>query len=168
MLLLNATYEPLRVVSWQKAMILWFQDKVDVLEAHELLIRSVSDQFPAPAVLKMRKYIKPRRQRFVRLSRENIFLRDDYECQYCMKNFSYRELTLDHVMPVSRGGGKTWENLVAACHSCNHKKGNRTPKEANMPLRRRPIPLKWSPAHDLQVKISSADERWTRYLELVR
>jgi 5-methylcytosine-specific restriction endonuclease McrA len=149
-------------------MILWFQEKVDVLVAHdEAKIRSVSSQVAAPAVVKMRRYIKPRQHRAVRLSRDNIFLRDDHTCQYCNKRFPVKELTLDHVMPVSRGGGKSWENLTTACHPCNRKKGNRTPAEAHMPLLSRPTKLAWSPTFDVQVKTEKVDVLWAPYLDML-
>lgn len=147
-------------------MILWFQEKVDILESHDVQIRSVRQHFPAPAVLKLRHYIQPKRYRRVRLSRENIFLRDDHTCQYCAKTFAYKDLTLDHVMPVSRGGPKSWKNLVTACHKCNHKKGNRTPKEANMDLLKKPVPLQWTPAFDVKARIKSVDEVWSPYLTI--
>jgi 5-methylcytosine-specific restriction endonuclease McrA len=163
-LLLNATYEPLQVVTWQRAMILWFQEKVDILESHTVYIRSVRQNYSAPAVLRLRYYIKPRRYRRVRLCRENIFLRDSYQCQYCAQTFPYKDLTLDHVMPVSRGGPKSWQNLVTACHKCNHKKGSQTPEEAHMPLLNPPKPLKWTPQLDMKVKIQQTEEAWSPYL----
>ncbi len=147
-------------------MILWFQEKVDILESHEILIRSVRHHFAVPAVLRLRSYIKPRTYRRVRLSRDNIFYRDNHECQYCGKHFHAKDLTLDHVMPVSRGGPKSWKNLVTACHKCNHKKGSRTPTEANMPLKKKPVPLPWTPQFDLRSRIRDDDERWTPYLGL--
>lgn len=146
-------------------MVLWFQEKVDILECHEVLIRSVRKNYSAPAVLRLRYYIKPKEYRRVRLSRENIFLRDHYQCQYCGVDFSYKELTLDHVMPISRGGPKSWKNLVTACHKCNHKKGSRTPGEANMPLLSKPGPLKWTPQFELQTRIKHQDEIWDPYLK---
>lgn len=149
-------------------MILWFQEKVDVLESHEQTIHSVSSEYRAPAVLKMKKYIRPKLHRKVRLSRENIFIRDNYECQYCGQSFPYRQLTLDHINPVSRGGGKYWENLVAACHSCNHKKSNRTPREARMPLKKKPVPLRWTPALDVRLRISAQHELWSPYLNIMQ
>lgn len=148
-------------------MCLWFQQKVEVIVTHEIYIRSVSAQVPAPAVLRMKKYIKPRQQKTVRLSRENIFLRDTQTCQYCAKKFPTKELTLDHVMPVSRGGGKSWENLTTACHHCNRRKGNRTPEEAAMPLLHKPERLKWSPTFDVQVKTEKVDRLWMPYLDVV-
>jgi 5-methylcytosine-specific restriction endonuclease McrA len=164
-LLLNATYEPLRIVSWQKAMILWFQEKAEIVVTHERLIRSFRSQYNAPAVLRMKNYIKPRSHRSVRLSRDNIFLRDKHTCQYCAKKLATRDLTLDHVMPVSRGGGKSWENLVAACHTCNRVKASRTPNEAGMPLLNEPTKLKWSPTFDIQVKFEKVDSLWEPYLD---
>jgi len=164
---LNATYEPLRIVSWQKAMILWFQQKVEVIVTHDSCIRTVRTEVRAPAVVRMKKYIKPRPQRGVRLSRDNIFLRDQNICQYCTKKFPVKELTLDHIFPVSRGGGKSWENLTTACHPCNRKKGNRTPEEAHMPLQSAPTKLKWSPSFDVQVKTEKVDILWTPYLDML-
>ena len=165
-LLLNATYEPLQVVTWQKAMILWFQQKVDILETHQVLIRSFRKDYSAPAVLRLRYYIKPRQFRRVRLSRENIFIRDNHQCQYCGQLFVGKDLTLDHVLPVSRGGPKSWKNLVSACHKCNHKKGNRTPDEAKMPLLKAPEPLKWTPQLEMRAKIKFNDEIWSPYLNI--
>lgn len=149
-------------------MILWFQQKVEILETHGHKIRSVSSEVQAPAVLKMKKYVKPRVHRGVRLCRENIFLRDGHSCQYCSKKLALRDLTLDHVFPLSRGGGTSWENLVSACHPCNRKKGNRTPDEARMPLLSRPERMKWSPAMDVQVKPSeNVEPVWMPYLRLM-
>lgn len=167
-LVLNATYEPIRIVSWQKAFLLWFQDKADIVVSHEAWANSASESFAIPAVLKMRAYIKPRTRQTVRLSRDNIFLRDQHTCQYCCKKFPVKELTLDHVFPVSRGGGKTWENLTTACHKCNHKKGNRTPEEAAMPLLTAPVKLKWMPSLDVHIKRDNVDELWIPYLDMFR
>lgn len=143
---------------------LWFQEKAEIIVTYNVNAHSASSSYAIPAVLKMRFYVKPRTRQTVRLSRDNIFLRDDYTCQYCAKHFHSKELTLDHVFPVSRGGGKTWENLTTACHRCNHRKGNRTPEEASMPLLSKPIRLKWTPAMDVQLKHDSVDELWVPYL----
>ncbi len=147
-------------------MILWFQQKVDILESHEVLIRSVRTAYSAPAVLRLRYYIKPTNFKRVRLCRENIFIRDNYQCQYCGDHFSHKDLTLDHVLPVSRGGPKSWKNLVAACHKCNHKKSNRTPEEANMPLLNQPTSLKWTPQFDMSARIKQREDVWLPYLNL--
>ncbi len=145
-------------------MILWFQQKAEIVVTNEQIIRSVRTQYNAPAVLRMKNYIKPRSHRSVRLSRDNIFIRDKHTCQYCAKKLPNRELTLDHVMPISRGGGKSWENLVAACHPCNRVKASRTPNEAGMPLLTEPIKMKWSPSFDVQIRFEKADLLWEPYL----
>ena len=145
-------------------MVLWFQQKVDILESHEVLIRSMRRNYSAPAVLRLRYYIRPKNFRRVRLCRENIFIRDKYICQYCGNKFAVKDLTLDHVMPASRGGPKSWTNLVAACHCCNHKKRDRTPEEARMPLINEPKPLKWTPQFDMKSRIRHKDDAWDPYL----
>lgn len=143
---------------------LWFQEKAEIIVTYQARANSASQSFAIPAVLKMRFYVKPRSKQTVRLSRDNIFLRDHYTCQYCVRVFPSKELTLDHVFPASRGGGKTWENLATACHKCNHKKGNRTPEEAGMPLLSQPIRLKWAPAMDVQLKKDNVDDLWIPYI----
>ena len=140
-LVLNASYEPIRIVNWQAAILLWFQNKADILEEHSYHVRSAMKSFPVPAVLRLKKYVKPWAKGEARFSRDNIFLRDDYICQYCYKTFPTSKLTLDHVHPYSRGGLKTWTNIVTACKSCNHKKSDKTPREANMPLLKEPKAL---------------------------
>lgn len=144
-LILNAGYEPLKVVSWQKALLLWIQEKVDVLEFHSAFVHSPSQSFQLPSVIRLRKYINPRFESGVRLSRQNLFLRDKYRCQYCGNYFSEKKLTIDHVHPVSRGGGNKWDNVTTACSPCNNKKGDKTPKEAKMPLLTKPYEPKWLP-----------------------
>ena len=141
-LVLNASYEPIRIVNWQSAMLLWFQDKADVLESHSYQVKSSMKSFPLPAVLRLKKYIKPWAKGSARFSRDNVFLRDEYVCQYCQKVFPHSKLTLDHVHPYSRGGKKDWTNIVTACKKCNHKKSNKTPEEAGMPLMKKPEILK--------------------------
>jgi 5-methylcytosine-specific restriction endonuclease McrA len=124
---LNASYEPLKVVDWQKAMTLLFQGKVEVIEEHDVCVRTVKFTFKLPSILKLRNFVKTYNQNFIRFSRENIYIRDGHKCQYCSLKFSARHLTLDHVVPVVQGGEKSWENIVTACMSCNQKKGGRTP-----------------------------------------
>ena len=130
-LLLNATYEPLKVVNWQKAITLWCQGKVEVIAHHEREIRSVSVSFKLPSVIRLLRFVKIRRRfDYVPFSRLNIYARDHHTCQYCRKAFPTPELTFDHVVPVAQGGRKDWENIVTCCVSCNRKKGGRTPAEA--------------------------------------
>ena len=99
-LVLNASYEPLRIISWQKALMMWFQDKVEILEYHTAFARSVSTSFKLPSVLRLKTYIRPKRIDGVRFCRENVYIRDNYTCQYCAVKFPYKDLTIDHVLPA--------------------------------------------------------------------
>jgi 5-methylcytosine-specific restriction endonuclease McrA len=131
-LVLNASYEPLNITSWRRAIVLLLKGKAEQLEHNG---KYVYCDLPLPSVIRLRHYVKvPYKE--ITLTRRNILERDRHTCQYC----SYRgeRLTLDHVIPRSRGGGDNWENLVTACVPCNVKKGNRTPKEANMTLLTQP------------------------------
>lgn len=137
-LLLNATYEPLRVISWQRAVSMLCVGKVEVVKSYDRVLRAVTWSLQMPAVVRLTSFVQRQRMR-IALTRQNIFLRDNYQCQYCLKKLPAKELTRDHVMPRSKGGGMTWENIVTACVACNGKKGCRTPAEANMRLAKTPI-----------------------------
>ena len=134
--------------------------KAEVVVAHEKRrIRSVRDIFSYPSVIRLRRYINIPIKK-VELSRKNILRRDGHQCQYCGSNKP--PLTVDHVMPRSRGGADSWENLVCACIKCNVKKGNRTPEEAGMKLMKTPR----RPTHVTFIKNlgGEVDERWKPYL----
>ncbi|MFN8559035.1 MAG: HNH endonuclease [Dehalococcoidia bacterium] len=134
-LVLNQNYEPLHVCNARRAFILVDRGKAEVLEHGDGALRSASSSFPMPSVIRLVYLIRrPRPQ--VRLTRREVFQRDRYTCQYCGKQG--RDLTLDHVMPRHRGGKHTWDNLVAACKVCNHRKAGRTPAEAKMRLLHEP------------------------------
>ena len=134
-LVLNQNYEPLNVCNVRRAFILVDRGKAEVLEHSHGALRTPSLSFPIPSVIRLIQMIRrPRPQ--VRLTRREVFQRDGYTCQYCGK--AGRDLTLDHVMPRHRGGKHTWENLVSACKTCNHRKAGRTPQEARMRLAREP------------------------------
>lgn len=166
-LLLNAGYEPLRVVNWQRAFVLVFQDKVEVLEKYQAYVRSVRHSFPLPAVMRLRRWIKvKRRVPVIRFSRSNLYLRDDYLCQYCTLEFPERMLTLDHVVPVCRGGRKTWENIVTACLRCNQKKGHKTPEEAGLRLLKEPQAPRWLPGNFGTLRTKSPPPLWLPYLNI--
>lgn len=131
-LVLNASYEPLNITSWKRAVILLIKGKAEQLEHHNTFI---CQTFVFPSVIRLRHYVKvPYKD--IPLTRRNVLERDKNTCQYC--NYKGDQLTLDHIIPRSRGGGDSWENLVAACVRCNIKKGNRTPKEAQMILNKQP------------------------------
>ena len=136
-LVLNQTYEPLSICRVRRALVLLHQDKAEMLENGVGFVHSASDIFPVPSVIKLFYMVKrPRPQR--KLTRFEIFNRDQYTCQYCGKQT--RQLTIDHVIPRYRGGKHTWENMVSACIPCNRRKAGRTPGEAHMKLLRPPYP----------------------------
>jgi 5-methylcytosine-specific restriction endonuclease McrA len=132
-LVLNASYEPLNLTSWRRAVVLLIKGKAEQLEGRD--DRVIYADFPMPSVIRLRQYVRvPYNE--VPLTRRNLLHRDGSTCQYC--GCSGELMTLDHVIPRSRGGKDVWENVVIACGRCNTKKGNRTPKEAGMPLAKPP------------------------------
>lgn len=134
-LVLNQNYEPLNVCNTRRAFVLLDKGKAEILEHSEGVIRTAFDTFPRPSVIRLIYMIKrPRPQ--MRLTRREVFVRDRYTCQYCGRQG--RDLTIDHVVPRHQGGRHTWENLVSACRSCNHRKAGHTPQEARMALLNEP------------------------------
>jgi len=164
-LLLNATYEPLKVVHWQKAVTLWCQGKVEVISTYDHReVRSVSFSFKLPSVIRLLRYIKIKRQiDYVPFSRANIYARDDHTCQYCGRAFATSDLTFDHVVPVAQGGRKDWENIVTCCIPCNRRKGGRTPEQARMHLIRVPKRPDKAPAIRITIGLRNAPENWRDY-----
>ena len=134
-LVLNASYEPLHVTSVKRAITLVQYGVAEVLEIGGDVVRSPSTVLRVPSVIRLRRYVRRPRVHPVPFNRRNVLRRDTYTCQYCG---SEQDLTLDHVLPRSRGGRHGWENVITACRPCNQRKGNRTPDEAGMPLRTRP------------------------------
>ncbi len=141
-LLLNSTFEPLKVVSWKKAIILFMLGKVEVLAEYDRMVRGVRLEMPLPSVVRLHRFIK-KRTAFVKFSRQNLYLRDGGTCQYCGRSLDPKWLTYDHVVPRSRGGRTEWTNVVTCCAACNLKKGGKTPEEAGMSLIRRPKAPIW-------------------------
>src|SRR6185295_6125222 len=142
-------------VSWQRAIQLLFQGKVEVVEESDQEVRTVRLTIKVPAVLLLIHYTPlQQKKHIVRFSRANIFLRDGHMCQYFGREFSKSQLTLDHVIPIVQGGRKCWENIVTACKPCNQRKGGRTPQQAHMQLVRKPRQPVWLPATSLHLGIS--------------
>ena len=163
-LVLNQNYEPLNVCNLPRAFRLVFGSKAEVIEYDHQEIRSIRSVYRAPSVIRLQHQIRRPRPR-VKLTRREIFVRDRHTCQYCGKTGN--DLTLDHVLPRHRGGQHTWENLVAACRPCNHRKGGRTPEEARLRLLRQP----YEPRSDLYSLFSpyledTRNEAWRDYLFL--
>uniref|UniRef100_K3ZWE8 HNH nuclease domain-containing protein n=1 Tax=Setaria italica TaxID=4555 RepID=K3ZWE8_SETIT len=136
-LVLDISYRPVNVVCWKRAICLEFMEKADVLEYYDQTVSSPSGSFYIPAVLRVPQLLQVVKRRRVKqsLSRKNILYRDEFTCQYCS---SRDNLTIDHVIPISRGGKWEWENLVTACSRCNSRKGQKTLEQANMKLRKLP------------------------------
>jgi 5-methylcytosine-specific restriction endonuclease McrA len=130
-LVLNQNYEPLNVCNVRRAVVLVLRGKAEIIETAARAIHTATRAVAMPSVIRLMHMVRRPRPR-LRLTRKEIFARDGYACVYCGK--AMRDLTLDHVMPRHRGGPHTWENLVAACKSCNHRKAGRTPQEAHMAL----------------------------------
>lgn len=153
-LVLNASYEPLMVLCWRRAFLLTFLSKAEGISYYEEVIRTTSEEYKIPAVVRLYRRVKQINLTAI-FSRRNLFKRDNYTCQYCGDSSSKNNLTMDHVVPKSRGGRKTWTNIVTSCIDCNNLKGDRTPREAKMPLlskpkrpfliRKKNSPKEWSP-----------------------
>ena len=145
-LLLNADYEPLNVCDLRRAFRLVFGAKAEVIEYDHTEVRTPTEILRAPSVIKLQYRIKRPRPR-VRLSRREVFARDGHSCQYCGQLRPTSGLSIDHVLPRSRGGSTSWDNCVLACVECNHRKAARTPERAGMPLRRKPTRPIWNPSY---------------------
>lgn len=137
-LVLNATYEPLSIVSVRRALILLLKEKAELIESAEERLHAARTSLPVPLVIRLVYYVRIPRQVTMAPSRRSVLLRDNQTCQYCGASGAHAILTLDHLLPRSRGGDTTWENVVTACRACNMRKGDRTPDEAGMALHRRP------------------------------
>lgn len=158
-LLLNASYEPLRVISWQTAITFLYLNKVEVIEQYESTVASPSREFPLPSVVRLYRYTARRRR--VEFSRHNVYRRDEYTCQYCGVRHAPARLSLDHVVPRAHGGRTEWTNIVTACVECNAIKAARTPEQARMGLRSRPAVPVSLPVMD---PARAPDPRWAQYL----
>ena len=162
-LLLTQGYEPIQIISWQRAVTLLALDKVEVVHEYDTEIRAQSLIVRIPSIVRLRKafrrYAKP-----VKFSRVNIYARDSYRCQYCGVKCTIDELTYDHVIPRSKGGKTTWENIVSACYACNRRKANRTPIEAGMKLRTTPARPTWMPSVQIRVSARSVPDAWRDYV----
>ncbi|MCX8116380.1 MAG: HNH endonuclease [Desulfobacterota bacterium] len=164
-LLLNSTYEPLRVVTWKKAVVMVMLGKVEVIEVYERVVRGVHISIQLPAVIRLYRLVR-RRTPTVKFSRQNLYVRDKGVCQYCGHPFDPKELTYDHVLPRSRGGQTEWTNVVTCCLSCNLKKGGRTPEEAGMRLMKKPKAPIWIPLLTQCLGIEDPPPSWRHYLYL--
>lgn len=144
-LVLSHAYAPVARVTWQRAMALLFDKKVEVVEEYEdWKVRSVTLEFKVPSIIRFLKKIRDRK-RAIKFSRENVYQRDHGTCQYCAKKVTHSQATYDHVVPRSQNGQTRWENVVICCTPCNQKKGGRTPEQAGMKLLSIPVKPKSLP-----------------------
>ncbi len=160
-LVLNQSYEPISICSVKKAILLLFLTKAELIAKRDgIVLNSVHSKVPLPSIIRLSRYINIPHKK-IDLSRKNILRRDGFKCQYC--GTTSGNLTVDHIIPKSRGGTDSWDNLVTACISCNNKKGNRTPEEAGMKLLAKPR----KPNHIIFIKSfigSAIDNEWKPYL----
>lgn len=161
-LVLNATYEPLSIISVKRAVILLLKEKAELVEAAQAMLRSENFSLPRPLVIRLVYFVKIPHRISLPVTRRGVLARDHYTCQYCGTMPPRKDLTIDHVLARSRGGKTTWENVVAACERCNGRKGNRTPSEANMSLLsppRRPRYIAIAALSNLETR-----EAWGKYM----
>jgi 5-methylcytosine-specific restriction endonuclease McrA len=161
-LVLNFTYEALNITSFQRAVKLIFSGKAEVVYDRERALASPTFRMRMPSIIRMLYYIKRPGQK-VSLTKKNVLLRDDYTCQYCGVKGD-RLMTVDHIVPRSKGGPSTWENLVCACMRCNNRKNNRTPEHSGMALKRKPRMPKYIPW--IQIKRNTLPGEWHKFLFL--
>ena len=158
-LVINACYQPVNIVSARRALTLLFKGAAVVEEISAYTVKTAQITIPIPSVLRLLNYRRmPRVTRAV--SRRGILMRDGGRCLYCAAQLPAGKLTMDHVVPRSRGGGSTWENLVACCFRCNNVKGDRTPQEAGMALAKQPRQMSVHAKH----RLLAADSAWDKYL----
>jgi 5-methylcytosine-specific restriction endonuclease McrA len=158
-LVLNASYEPLNVTSVRRAHVLVFKGKAEVVEQLRQPLHSATATFPWPHVIRLVKFVRVPRAVKRKISRRALFARDGHRCVYCG---STGRLTLDHVVPRSRGGDSVWENVVTSCAPCNLRKGNRTPEEVEMRLLVKP--REPTPALFVTLSAPRVPDRWQPYL----
>jgi len=161
-LLLDSTYEPLKVISWMRAMTLIVTGDAEVVEESEKLVRSASNEWKLPSVI--RQLSKFKRKGKAQFSRLNIYMRDAWTCQYCYEKKPTKDLTFDHVLPRAQGGKTNWTNIVTACRPCNSRKEDRTPQQAKMKLLREPEEPRWLPAQ-MVIRMKEIPKNWAPYID---
>jgi len=158
---LDSSFRPIEVIDAVEALVLCLIGKAQTIETYNKVINSVNEAFELPCVIALNRIGKFKYKTIPR-HRRNVIWRDNNQCQYCAKHFMADKLTIDHVLPRSRGGKNGWLNLVSACKKCNQKKGNKTPSEAGMPLIKNPT----IPKSDIFKNISKNQilPRWKYYI----
>jgi 5-methylcytosine-specific restriction endonuclease McrA len=160
-LVLNASYEPINVCTVRRAAVLVLKDRAEILETGEWALRGESFTLPRPIVIRLKTYVRiPRDAHRRKITRRAVFARDRWTCQYCGREQG--NLTVDHVIPRSKGGGSGWDNIVACCAPCNRRKGDRLPSQANMVPRETPT----APGSTIFIHVAAPviPRAWEQYL----
>ena len=160
MLVLNATYEPINVCTVRRAVVLLLKEKAEVLEHADWELHSATRSMSRPMVIRLVSYVRiPRDTQRRKITRRAVFARDNWTCQYCG---AHSNLTVDHVIPRSKGGGSSWDNIVASCAPCNRRKGNALPRQAGMQLQTQPR----TPSQHVFIQVTSPTipAAWRQYL----
>ena len=166
-LVLSSAYQPMHHVRWQDAISMWFAGRVEIVSVYEdRFIKTVDDILNVPSIVRFVGNVLKRFQfnRVVKFSRDNVFLRDEGKCQYCSKQLTKQNFTLDHIVPVSQGGKKVWQNIVTCCIACNQRKGNKSVKQAGMKLQKNPIIPKELIIGRENIFSTNTPEEWKDYL----
>lgn len=160
MLVLNATYEPINVCTVRRAVVLLLKAKAEVIEHADWQLHSATTSLTRPVVIRLVTYVRiPRDTHRRKITRRAVFARDEWTCQYCG---SRSNLTVDHVIPKSKGGGSSWDNIVASCAPCNRRKGNSLPRQVGMKLLREPRTP--NPTVFIHVASPTIPPAWMQYL----
>jgi 5-methylcytosine-specific restriction endonuclease McrA len=162
-LVLNQTYEPINVCGARRAVRMMLLGKAETIEVDGMMVRSERLEFRLPAVIRLLRYIHVPRSKQVPFSKKNVFRRDEHACQYCGAGSN---LTIDHIVPLSRGGRSGWDNVVCCCRKCNGRKGNRLPEEAGMALRRPARKPRYYPFEWMNPRMTSTSHfQWDKYMD---
>ena len=165
-LLLNASYEPMSILRWQDAVCMWIKGTAEIVSEYTERVYHAIDGWSGmmPAVIRLKRYVATHKHK-VKFSRRNVFGRDSFSCQYCGAQPGTEELTYDHVLPRSRGGKTTWENIATCCWDCNEAEADRTPSEAGMKLRKKPVkPLVRPQLGRLGINMPNTPDEWRNFL----
>lgn len=161
-LVLNAGYEPMQLINWERAICLVMIGKAEIIAEYNRVIRTVSREYSLPSVVRLKRYVRMvKRLGMVRCTRKNILLRDNHQCQYCGVTCHPAAITIDHVIPKCKGGRTTWNNVVAACANCNRRKGDRPLSECGMSLLKTPARPTW---HEIMREDEPFQDEWLAYM----
>lgn len=164
-LMLTPWMAPHKIISWQRAVVLTYLEKVEVIETWDAELRGPTISMRTPAVVRLKKGSVSTKQS-IRFSRVNVFTRDKFRCQYCGQRKTAKELNYDHVIPRVQGGKTVWENIVTSCYACNDRKGSRTPEQAGMKLLRQPHkPASLPVTSPIRLEESTLPDVWQPYCD---